>query len=51
MQTAIYKLKILVGGNLNIINQWGGGGDHKKGVNRVFKVQGGEAKWGIRFLT
>ena len=31
---AIYKLKILVGGNLNIINQWGagdGGGPQKGG--------------------
>ena len=40
----IYKLKILGGGNLNIINQWG---NHKKGgVDQILKFQWGGAKGG-----
>ena len=39
----ICKLKILGGGNLNIINLWG---NHKKRGNQIFEVQWGEAKGG-----
>ena len=36
--------KCWVGGNLNIINQWG---NHKKGGgDKFFKFSGGEQKWG-----
>ena len=40
-KTAIYKLKILGGGDLNVINQWG---EPEKGVDQIFKVQWAEAK-------
>ena len=39
----MYKLKILSGGNLNIINQWW---KLQKGGNQIFKVQWEKQKGG-----
>ena len=41
----MYKLKILSGGNLNIINQWW---KLQKGGNQIFKVQWEKQKGGGR---
>ena len=45
---AIYKLKILGGGNFNIINQ---SEEPQKRGNQIFKVHWEGAKGGTRFLT